>query len=67
MNKESDSCECKMKGRNLCLGYLNDESGEFKNKLDEKGYFKSGDFVIYDEDNFLSIAGRNDDILETPV
>lgn len=67
ISKENDNIECKMKGRNLCIGYVNDENNEYKSKIDENGYFKTGDMIIIDNDDFVSIAGRNDDILITPV
>jgi Acyl-CoA synthetases (AMP-forming)/AMP-acid ligases II len=53
--------EIRVKGPNLCLGYMNpalDAEG-----FDADGYFRSGDLGIVREDNHVMITGRLKDVI----
>ena len=52
--------EVLVKGETLCLGYL--KKGELINIRDENGWFASGDLGMVDENGFLHIQGRKDNM-----
>ena len=49
------------KGPNIMLGYYNDK--QKTNEAFEDGWFKTGDFGYIDNDGFLFITGRKNDII----
>ena len=50
------------KGKNVMLGYYNDEE-KTKNAFTKDGFFKTGDYGYIDKDGFLFITGRKKDII----
>ena len=50
------------KGASIMLGYYENEE-QTKKALDEEGWFKTGDFGYFDEDGFLHLTGRKNDII----
>ena len=50
-----------VKGASVMLGYYNDEE-KTKNAF-EDGWFKTGDYGYFDEDGFLHLTGRKNDII----
>jgi O-succinylbenzoic acid--CoA ligase len=52
--------EVLVKGKTLCLGYL--KNGKLINIRDENGWFSSGDLGMIDENGFLHIQGRKDNM-----
>ena len=54
--------EVYVKGPSIMLGYYNDEE-KTKEAFDEDGYFKTGDYGYLDEDGFLFLTGRKNDII----
>jgi len=66
---KSDDSECTgteiwMWGRNIMMGYLNREDATRKD-MTEDGWLKSGDLGVKDKDGFLSIVGREKDLIIT--
>jgi cyclohexanecarboxylate-CoA ligase len=53
--------EVRVKGPQLCKGYLDPELN--KAAFDEDGFFRSGDLGSLDEDGFLAITGRLKDVI----
>ncbi len=53
--------EVQLKGSNLAKGYLNDDQ-RFKSKFTGDGWFKTGDVGLIDEEGFLFIKGRLDEM-----
>ncbi|WP_143795837.1 AMP-binding enzyme, partial [Oenococcus oeni] len=53
--------EVQLKGPNLAKGYLNDDQ-RFKSKFTGDGWFKTGDVGLIDEEGFLFIKGRLDEM-----
>lgn len=53
--------EIEVKTPNLAKGYLKQEV-DFANKLTADGWYKTGDLGTFDEDGFLFIKGRQDDM-----
>ena len=62
--KIADDGEVLLKGPQVMLGYYKDKVAT-KNAFDKKGYLKSGDLGIIDEDGHLTITGRIKDIIVT--
>ena len=56
-NCGSSSFQLGLHGRNIFMGYLNDEV-QTKAAIDEDGWFHSGDNGKIDEDGFVVITGR---------
>ena len=56
-NDVSPSFQLGLHGRNIFMGYLNDEV-QTKAAIDEDGWFHSGDNGKIDEDGFVVITGR---------
>ena len=50
------------KGASIMLGYYENEE-QTKKAMDEDGWFKTGDFGYFDEDGFLHLTGRKNDII----
>ena len=50
-----------VKGASVMLGYYNDE--EKTKEAFEDGWFKTGDYGYFDEDGFLHLTGRKNDII----
>lgn len=50
------------KGASIMLGYYENEELT-KKAMDEDGWFKTGDFGYFDEDGFLHLTGRKNDII----
>ncbi|MBQ3421441.1 MAG: AMP-binding protein, partial [Romboutsia sp.] len=62
LHKDKDGIgEIAAKGPNIMLGYYQDE--EKTKKAFEDGWFKTGDFGYIDDDGFLFITGRKNDII----
>ena len=56
--------EIRVKGPNVCLGYLKDK--EHTDELfDEEGYLKTGDLGYLDDENYLYLKGRSKNIIVT--
>lgn len=53
-------------GRNVCMGYKDDENAN-KETIDPEGYVHTGDIGTIDEDDFLEVTGRLKDIIITAV
>ena len=53
-----------IKGKNLMLGYYNDD--ESNNEAFSDGYFKTGDLIRIDDDGFLYFLGLKKDIIVLP-
>lgn len=53
-----------MKGRHVCMGYLN-EPAKVEEALDDDGYMHSGDLGYVDQNGLLYITGRLKDLLIT--
>ncbi|KRN06760.1 Acyl-CoA synthetase (AMP-forming) AMP-acid ligase II [Liquorilactobacillus sucicola DSM 21376 = JCM 15457] len=53
--------EVEVKGPNVARSYLNDQAG-FEAKLTPDGWFKTGDIGFFDEEGFLFIKGRKDEM-----
>lgn len=53
-----------MKGRNVFMGYLNDEE-KTKEAFDEEGWLRTGDVGFVDHDGYLYITGRIKEIIIT--
>lgn len=53
--------EIEVKTPNLAKGYLN-QAADFTRKLTADGWYKTGDLGAFDEDGFLFIKGRQDDM-----
>merc|ERR1719244_2556983 len=56
--------EIATRGRNCCMGYLWEE-GKTAELINGQGYVLSGDLGRYDEDKFLTIGGRQKEIIVT--
>ena len=54
-----------LKGVNMMDGYVGDEE-ENKIAYSEDGYFKTGDLVRIDEENFMYIVGRKKEVIVLP-
>ncbi len=54
--------ELLIKGDNIMLGYYNDEENN-KLAFTEDGYFKTGDMMHVDDEGFLYINGRKDNMI----
>ena len=50
------------KGASIMLGYYENEE-QTKKAMDEDGWFRTGDFGYFDEDGFLHLTGRKNDII----
>lgn len=53
-----------MKGRHVCMGYLN-EPAKVDEAIDDEGYLHSGDVGYLDENGSLYVTGRLKDLLIT--
>jgi long-chain acyl-CoA synthetase len=62
--KISDDGEVLIKGPQVMMGYYKDKAAT-KNAFDRKGYLRTGDLGILDEDGYLTITGRIKDIIVT--
>lgn len=64
-DKDSDGVgEIRVKGDNICLGYLKDK--EHTDELfDENGYLCTGDLGYLDDDNYLFLKGRKKNLIVT--
>ena len=56
--------EIRIKGPNVCLGYLDDEENT-KALFDENGYMKTGDLGYMDSENYVYLKGRAKNIIVT--
>ena len=56
--------EIRIKGPNVCLGYLDDEENT-KALFDEDGYMKTGDLGYMDSENYVYLKGRAKNIIVT--
>ncbi len=56
--------EIRVKGVNVCSGYLNDEE-HTKELFDENGYLKTGDLGYLDNENYLYLKGRSKNLIVT--
>ena len=61
---ENEAGEVLSRGRNIFLGYLNNEA-KSREALDPEGYYHSGDVGKFDADGYLYITGRIKEILVT--
>ena len=56
--------EIRIKGPNVCLGYLDDEENT-KALFDENGYMKTGDLGYMDSESYVYLKGRAKNIIVT--
>ncbi len=64
-DKDADGVgEIRIKGPNICLGYLDDEENT-KALFDENGYMKTGDLGYMDSENYIYLKGRAKNIIVT--
>ena len=56
--------EIRIKGPNVCLGYLDDEENT-KALFDEDGYMKTGDLGYMDSESYVYLKGRAKNIIVT--
>ena len=56
--------EIRIKGPNVCLGYLDDEENT-KALFDENGYMKTGDLGYMDSEKYVYLKGRAKNIIVT--
>ncbi|KAL5460268.1 hypothetical protein EMCRGX_G033709 [Ephydatia muelleri] len=61
---ENGDGEVLMHGRNVCMGYLNDEE-KTKEAIDQEGWLHSGDIGRIDKEGFLYITGRIKELVIT--
>lgn len=54
--------ELLIKGDNVMLGYYNNDEAN-KQAFDSEGYFKTGDLVEIDDEGFIYIIGRNNNVI----
>jgi long-chain acyl-CoA synthetase len=59
---ETGEGEICVKGSNVMLGYYKDEAAT-ADAFDEEGYFKTGDYGKFGEDNVLFITGRKKNLI----
>ena len=63
IDKNSDGVgEICAKGASIMLGYYENEE-QTKKAIDKDGWFKTGDYGFFDEDGFLHLTGRKNDII----
>lgn len=63
IDKNSDGIgEICVKGGSVMLGYYDDPE-KTKEALDTDGWFKTGDYGYIDDDGFLHLAGRKNDVI----
>ncbi|MCM0599828.1 o-succinylbenzoate--CoA ligase [Periweissella fabalis] len=60
-NSEQGVGEIELQAPNLTVGYLN-QASEFARKITPDGWYQTGDLGFIDEDGFLFIKGRRDDM-----
>ncbi len=64
-DKDSEGIgEIRVKGPNICKGYLNDEE-HTKELFDENGYLRTGDLGTVDSENYVYLKGRKKNIIVT--
>ncbi|MBO8469056.1 MAG: AMP-binding protein [Spirochaetes bacterium] len=64
-DKDSEGVgEIRVKGPNICRGYLDDEENT-KALFDEEGYLRTGDLGYLDSENYLYLKGRAKNIIVT--
>lgn len=56
--------EVRVKGPNICMGYLDDEE-HTKELFDENGYLRTGDLGKLDDENYLYLKGRCKNLIVT--
>ena len=56
--------EIRVKGPNICLGYLKDEKSTSE-LFDENGYLRTGDLATVDSENYVYLKGRKKNIIVT--
>jgi len=61
---EKGEGEIKIRGRNVMMGYLNNETAT-KDCIDQEGFFKTGDLGILDSKGHLRITGRIKELIIT--